>query len=63
MFSKLIFVKYIQGILGELNKEQETFLKDKKGNGVAALPPWVGLPNEEAIKAECLSLSTVSIKF
>ncbi|XP_050428012.1 synapse-associated protein of 47 kDa isoform X2 [Adelges cooleyi] len=46
------------GILGELNKEQETFLKDKKGNGVAAVPPWVGLPNEEAVKAECLSLST-----
>lgn len=49
-----------KGILGELNKEQETFLKDKKDSEVAAVPPWVGHPNEEAVKAECLGLSTVS---
>ncbi|XP_050536257.1 synapse-associated protein of 47 kDa isoform X2 [Daktulosphaira vitifoliae] len=46
------------GILGELNKEQESFLKDKKDCSIAAVPPWVGHPNEEAVKAECLSLST-----
>ncbi|CAH1724692.1 synapse-associated protein of 47 kDa-like isoform X4 [Aphis gossypii] len=46
------------GILGELNKEQESFLKDKKDSDVAAVPPWIGHPNEEAVKAECLALST-----
>ncbi|XP_025410079.1 synapse-associated protein of 47 kDa isoform X2 [Sipha flava] len=45
-------------ILGELNKEQESFLKDKKDNEAAAVPPWIGHPNEEAVKAECLALST-----
>lgn len=52
----------LQGILGELNKEQESFLKDKKDNESAAVPPWIGHPNEEAVKAECLALSTVSIR-
>ncbi|KAL5242446.1 hypothetical protein ACI65C_009856 [Semiaphis heraclei] len=46
------------GILGELNKEQESFLKDKKDSEVAAVPPWIGHSNEEAVKAECLALST-----
>ncbi|VVC35521.1 Hypothetical protein CINCED_3A024913 [Cinara cedri] len=46
------------GILGELNKEQESFLKDKKDNEVAAVPPWIGHSNEETVKAECLALST-----
>lgn len=53
--------KKFQSILGELNKEQESFLKDKKDSEVAAVPPWIGHPNEEAVKAECLALSTVSI--
>jgi len=29
---------------------------------VAAVPPWIGHPNEEAVKAECLALSVVSTK-
>ncbi|CAH1153692.1 unnamed protein product [Phaedon cochleariae] len=45
-------------ILGEFNKEQEAFLKDKNGGPATALPPWVGCANEEALKDECLSLST-----
>lgn len=53
----------VQGILGELNKEHESFLKDKKDGEVAAVPPWIGHPNEEAVKAECLTLSTVSIVY
>lgn len=57
MYENIIF----QGILGELNKEQESFLKNKKDGEVAAVPPWIGHPNEEAVKAECLTLSTVSI--
>ncbi|XP_065202347.1 synapse-associated protein of 47 kDa isoform X1 [Planococcus citri] len=46
-------------ILGEFNKEQEAFIKDKeaKGNGTA-VPPWSGCPNEAALKEQCLSLST-----
>lgn len=47
-------------LLGEFNKEQEAFLKEKQakaGNG-AAVPPWIGRPNEENLKEECLSLST-----
>nr|XP_018912273.1 PREDICTED: synapse-associated protein of 47 kDa isoform X2 [Bemisia tabaci] len=47
-------------ILGEFNKEQESFIKEKEGKGSdgAAVPPWVGCPNEENLKQECLSLST-----
>ncbi|RZF34920.1 hypothetical protein LSTR_LSTR011414 [Laodelphax striatellus] len=46
-------------LLGEFNKEQEAFIKEKQGkNGDAAVPPWVGWPNEESLKQECLSLST-----
>ncbi|CAH0731292.1 unnamed protein product, partial [Brenthis ino] len=45
-------------ILGEFNREQDAFIKGQdKGNG-AAVPPWVGAPNEAALKEECLSLST-----
>ncbi|XP_063928393.1 synapse-associated protein of 47 kDa isoform X3 [Zophobas morio] len=45
-------------ILGEFNKEQEAFLKGQAGNTATALPPWAGCSNEEALKEECLSLST-----
>nr|XP_023011768.1 synapse-associated protein of 47 kDa [Leptinotarsa decemlineata] len=45
-------------ILGEFNKEQEAFVKGQSGNSATALPPWVGCANEEALKDECLSLST-----
>ncbi|KAK3926214.1 Synapse-associated protein of 47 kDa, partial [Frankliniella fusca] len=46
-------------LLGDFNKEQEAFIKDKNSKGSeAAVPPWVGCPNEESLKEECLSLST-----
>ncbi|XP_066907043.1 synapse-associated protein of 47 kDa [Halyomorpha halys] len=46
-------------ILGEFNKEQEAFIKDKNNkNGGAPVPPWVGCPNQEALREECLALST-----
>lgn len=46
-------------LLGDFNKEQEAFIKDKNSKGAeAAVPPWVGCPNEESLKEECLSLST-----
>ncbi|XP_075227921.1 synapse-associated protein 47kD isoform X2 [Lycorma delicatula] len=46
-------------LLGEFNKEQEQFIKNKQGKaGEAAVPPWVGYPNEDALKEECLSLSS-----
>jgi hypothetical protein len=45
-------------ILGEFNKEQEAFLKGQAGNTATSLPPWAGCSNEEALKEECLSLST-----
>ncbi|XP_072933090.1 synapse-associated protein of 47 kDa isoform X6 [Epargyreus clarus] len=45
-------------LLGELNREQDAFIKGQGGPGAAAVPPWVGAPNEAALKEECLSLST-----
>ncbi|XP_063364349.1 synapse-associated protein of 47 kDa isoform X5 [Cydia amplana] len=45
-------------ILGEFNKEQDAFIKGQAGDGAAAVAPWVGAPNEAALKEECLSLST-----
>ncbi|XP_026474141.1 synapse-associated protein of 47 kDa isoform X2 [Ctenocephalides felis] len=45
-------------LLGEFNKEQEAFIKGQQSNTAAAVPPWAGHPNEEALKEECLGLST-----
>ncbi|CAH2095560.1 unnamed protein product [Euphydryas editha] len=45
-------------ILGEFNREQDAFIKGQEGRSGAAVPPWVGAPNEAALKEECLSLST-----
>lgn len=46
-------------LLGEFNKEQEAFIKEKSNkNGGAPVPPWVGCPNQEALREECLALST-----
>ncbi|XP_049885678.1 synapse-associated protein of 47 kDa isoform X2 [Pectinophora gossypiella] len=46
-------------ILGEFNREQDAFIKgQEKGGGAAAVAPWIGAPNEAALKEECLSLST-----
>ncbi|KAJ8883071.1 hypothetical protein PR048_014910 [Dryococelus australis] len=51
----------LQSLLGEFNKEQEAFIKEKQDKSSdAAVPPWVGCPNEESLKEECLTLSTVS---
>ncbi|XP_037868079.1 synapse-associated protein of 47 kDa isoform X6 [Bombyx mori] len=46
-------------ILGEFNREQDAFIKgqEKAGAG-SAIAPWIGAPNEAALKEECLSLST-----
>jgi hypothetical protein len=50
-----------QSLLGEFNKEQEAFIREKQGKtSDAAVPPWVGCPNEESLKEEFLTLSTVS---
>lgn len=46
-------------ILGEFNREQDAFIKGQEGRGnAAAIAPWIGAPNEPALKEECLSLST-----
>ncbi|XP_052750913.1 synapse-associated protein of 47 kDa isoform X2 [Galleria mellonella] len=46
-------------ILGEFNREQDAFIKGQEGRGgAAAVAPWIGAPNEAALKDECLSLST-----
>lgn len=46
-------------LLGEFNKEQEAFIREKQGKtSDAAVPPWVGCPNEESLKEEFLTLST-----
>ncbi|XP_056645296.1 synapse-associated protein of 47 kDa isoform X4 [Diorhabda carinulata] len=45
-------------ILGEFNREQEAFIKNQGDSISSPLPPWVGCANEEALKDECLSLST-----
>ncbi|XP_063832532.1 synapse-associated protein of 47 kDa isoform X3 [Ostrinia nubilalis] len=46
-------------ILGEFNREQDAFIKGQDGRGGgASVAPWVGAPNEPALKEECLSLST-----
>nr|CAD7420138.1 unnamed protein product [Timema poppensis] len=51
--------EYDSSLLGEFNKEQEAFIKEKQGkNSDAAVPPWVGCPNENSLKEECLTLST-----
>ena len=49
-----------QPILSEFNKEQEAFIAAKGGKAGEAHPPWVGYPQEEKLKEEIMSLSTVS---
>ncbi|KAL1456278.1 hypothetical protein WDU94_001020 [Cyamophila willieti] len=47
-------------ILGEFNKEQESFIREKNSTQSKKydfLPPWVGHPNEDQLKAACLDLS------
>ncbi|KAM0726641.1 Synapse-associated protein of 47 kDa [Formica fusca] len=46
-------------LIAELNKEQEAFIASKQaGEKGEAVAPWVGAPNEDALREECLSLST-----
>ena len=59
MGSLFFHILYVQSILSEFNKEQEAFIKSKNKNMEGALAPWVGYPDEDALKAEILSLSTV----
>ncbi|EZA51748.1 Synapse-associated protein of 47 kDa [Ooceraea biroi] len=50
---------YLKRLIAELNKEQEAFIASKQaGEKVEAVAPWVGAPNEDALREECLSLST-----
>ncbi|KAL1493151.1 hypothetical protein ABEB36_011263 [Hypothenemus hampei] len=51
-------IHVINNILGEFNKEQDSFIKSKANSSATALPPWAGCANEEKIKEDCLSLST-----
>lgn len=50
----------MQRLIAELNKEQEAFIASKQTEKGEAVAPWVGAPNEDALREECLSLSTVS---
>ncbi|XP_063995043.1 synapse-associated protein of 47 kDa isoform X1 [Diachasmimorpha longicaudata] len=45
-------------LIAELNKEQEAFIAGKTNEKGEAVAPWVGAPNEDALREECLALST-----
>jgi len=45
-------------ILGEFQREHDSFLKSKGKSGDSALAPWVGHAKEDALKEEILSLSS-----
>ncbi|XP_071863219.1 synapse-associated protein 47kD isoform X3 [Bombus fervidus] len=45
-------------LVAELNKEQEAFIANKHTEKGEAVAPWVGAPNEDILREECLSLST-----
>ncbi|XP_034171256.1 synapse-associated protein 47kD isoform X2 [Osmia lignaria lignaria] len=45
-------------LVAELNKEQEAFIANKHTEKGEAVAPWVGAPNEDVLREECLSLST-----
>merc|ERR1712083_424843 len=50
--------KVSTSMIGEFNKEQEQFIKNKMGdNENNGLPPWIGYQDEEAMKGKILSLS------
>lgn len=56
----LSFIILFQSLLGEFNKEQEAFIKEKQAKaGETAVPPWVGYSNQDSLKEECLALSQV----
>lgn len=45
-------------LVADLNKEQEAFIGSKHTEKGEAVAPWVGAPNEDVLREECLSLST-----
>ncbi|KAK0173292.1 hypothetical protein PV328_006511 [Microctonus aethiopoides] len=45
-------------LIAELNKEQEAFIAGKPTEKGEAVAPWIGAPNEDALREECLALST-----
>lgn len=47
-------------MIAELNKEQDAFIAGKNNEKGEAVAPWVGAPNEDVLREECLALSTVS---
>lgn len=53
-------IKYFQRLIAELNKEQDAFIAGKTNEKGEAVAPWIGAPNEDALREECLALSTVS---
>lgn len=50
----------LQRLVAELNKEQEALIASKHTEKGEAVAPWVGAPNEDVLREECLSLTTVS---
>lgn len=52
------FESHLQNILGEFSKEQEEFIKGQQSAQSGAVP-WTGHQNEEKVKEEILSLSSV----
>ena len=49
-----------QTIVGDFNKEQEKFVKEKHSKrSEAAVPPWVGYNEEETMKEQIMALSQV----
>jgi len=51
------------GMIGEFNKQQEDFIKNKGPCLESGLAPWVGSCDEEAMKAKILSLSNDNRNF
>jgi len=56
--------KVSTSMIGEFNKEQEDFIKNKvSDNENNGLPPWIGYQDEEAMKGKILSLSNDTRNF
>jgi len=56
--------KVSTSMIGEFNKEQEQFIKNKvSDNENNGLPPWIGYQDEEAMKGKILSLSNDTRNF
>ena len=49
--------KVSTSIIGEFNKQQDDFIKNKGPDMENGLPPWIGYQDEEAMKAKILALS------